>query len=1548
LVTGAVVLALVAVQPAKAIDSFWQGDVSSNYGGVAAAAGNWSALGGGGTLTSPRAGEGERAVIGTDDPAGALNSELAPFGSPVISSAVAVPGGIALGLRVIDYEDLNFNTLTSDFLYDNFGPDGNGNNTVVIAPFFDTSTLVGKLTIATGGNVAPITTSVAAFGADGRVLVGVHGRGYLTMTGGTLTAPALVVGGPNITTDAGTPQELGPSTVDLSGNASLQITGGATGIANLDRRTKVTGPDVNFNATGRIRFTSASLLTAAITSATAHSPLKTSNNALLSGAVAVEFSGAAATRDPIASLGQTWNLIDSSLSTNAIDGNFTNLGPGGLITPTGLDAAHAAPLGANYRVKKAVGTGPLAGHSLLQLSYEQTLVLTVNRDTGNITIRNPLSGNIAIDAYSINSARGSMVASYAGLGSSTPGAGVWVKDVGQGLNTINALSEVQDPTTDPAPYNLSAVSSVSLGTGFSRTGVGANIANYGFDGEDLVFEYGGPATGDIPLRGQVEYVGTKFENDFVLRVNPNSGQAFIKNDSLVTLKFDGYSVLSSTGNLIGPTFSGGLGGTWQTSSPPTTNAISQSNLTSFTTLAPGAELAIGDISSLNFTTPEAQAGLSIQYILSEGLTNVNPAGDYNNDGTVNAADYTTWRNNLGATISLTNQSPLAITRSLVDQEDYELWKANFGAVAGLVPDTTFRTGSVVFDATPGAGGGGLAGAAVPEPAAGLLMLVGLGAVGMVRRSNRHRRTDCDGVLKANGATTMSNRNCMLIAVLAGIAAVMVAAAPVSATTQAIPLTNGDFTLPGPLGSKVVAFGEDGTPFAPTDPVITLSSGQDAGGIPGWTFTGGTNIPGNGETPGKGAANPPDLGDQLPGDSGTEGVGGGLADNEMILSTFDGKAFQTSSFNVQSITANQKYQIAFDAHNIFTRGTTIDMIGPMAQLTARVYYVDGSSVKQTLATRVLNDVEGEQRPLIEFHGNVPAEMALLTPAMGRPIGIEFDTTSFESDPTRVTDSWIGIDNVIMQITGLKRGDFDGDGDVDVTDYATLRNNMNEAHTYEFEGELTNDYVVDLNDFRLFKTLYEAANPGAGGLEALGVPEPSSLLLLLLGTAGVVGSTLRKRFVVPGRVRLFLLAAIGLAVSLAHVAPASATLLFYDPFATGGNPALGQYNSFTPNPPSTPPDPPVAPVTAQNPLVRIRGQNPTVGPTPLFAGAWTDVAGNTPTQYVQTTSLVYRGAPSIGGSVTTVFDNVNNPTLSSGEGRVGRVMGTLPGAATTGIRSTTVGTYYLSFMAAFGTVEDPNTNAGADLGFRTIEIWPEGGSVGTDGGRFEIGYQGFAGPADQQIARNARLHFASQAGQFPYQYLTETTFNEDNNNTHLIVMKMTMSDQNNGDTIALFLDPTVVDEPIVPSAVAANINFTMSAIATISVFGNPTGIRPVFDELRFGTEYIDVLPELPKPGDTNGDDLVDLVDYQAIISHMNLLGQPLANGDVTGDGKVTIADYRFWKVRRTDLTAGAGGGAIAGVPEPASLLMVLISAAILAGVGSSRMVFGRTSKSTSWGH
>jgi hypothetical protein len=56
-----------------------------------------------------------------------------------------------------------------------------------------------------------------------------------------------------------------------------------------------------------------------------------------------------------------------------------------------------------------------------------------------------------------------------------------------------------------------------------------------------------------------------------------------------------------------------------------------------------------------------------------------PAGDFNNDGQVNAADYTVWRNNLGTDYDLAgNGDNLGTSANVVDVDDYQLWKVNFG------------------------------------------------------------------------------------------------------------------------------------------------------------------------------------------------------------------------------------------------------------------------------------------------------------------------------------------------------------------------------------------------------------------------------------------------------------------------------------------------------------------------------------------------------------------------------------------------------------------------------------------------------------------------------------------------------------------------------------------------------------------------------------------------------------------------------------------------------------------------------------------------------
>jgi autotransporter-associated beta strand protein len=86
-------------------------------------------------------------------------------------------------------------------------------------------------------------------------------------------------------------------------------------------------------------------------------------------------------------------------------------------------------------------------------------------------------------------------------------------------------------------------------------------------------------------------------------------------------------------------------------------------------------------------------------------------GDYNNNGKVDAADYTVWRNSVGDPgTSLVNRDPNNM--GVVGEDDYDSWKENFGAMAGS---------------------GSLASAAVPEPAS--LVMVGMTviAMGFVRR-----------------------------------------------------------------------------------------------------------------------------------------------------------------------------------------------------------------------------------------------------------------------------------------------------------------------------------------------------------------------------------------------------------------------------------------------------------------------------------------------------------------------------------------------------------------------------------------------------------------------------------------------------------------------------------------------------------------------------------------------------------------------------------------------------------------------------------------------
>ena len=77
------------------------------------------------------------------------------------------------------------------------------------------------------------------------------------------------------------------------------------------------------------------------------------------------------------------------------------------------------------------------------------------------------------------------------------------------------------------------------------------------------------------------------------------------------------------------------------------------------------------------------------------------AGDYNGNGTVDAADYVVWRDNVGTTNSLSND----LIGGVIGPDHYNQWKSNFGATNLLQSSAS--------------------GLAVPEPRSCILALLSL-------------------------------------------------------------------------------------------------------------------------------------------------------------------------------------------------------------------------------------------------------------------------------------------------------------------------------------------------------------------------------------------------------------------------------------------------------------------------------------------------------------------------------------------------------------------------------------------------------------------------------------------------------------------------------------------------------------------------------------------------------------------------------------------------------------------------------------------------------
>jgi hypothetical protein len=510
----------------------------------------------------------------------------------------------------------------------------------------------GTLEIRSGGllEVRPGATA-----GNGAIAIGGAGVGQLTVLGGGgLSAESLSMAGPAATS------------LNLSGNAVLDIIGSAS----LVRTTRIAGPDVTFNVGGDL--TIGQSFIAEVTSPSLHSAIAVAGDLVIQNGATLQLDLGGGTP----AFGDSWTLVSGASSVNgrfaAIDGPALNSGLG-------------------YRQSTAGGN--------LTVSVGSVLTLSIDRTTGAAAISNSV-GTVDLALYAIGSSGGHLTPStwdsFADTGFDDGG---WLQGAPNGGNA-NGLAEAR----------LAGFSTFSAGQSQSIGEVLNTVPlPFGQERDDVTFDYLEPGSREFSS-GVVEYTGAR--NNLVLVVDPSTGQAVLQNQSTYDVDMRLYSITSSAGSLMHDPLAavgsgwdslaetGADGGAWlrgagSSSVLAEARASGALRVNSGDIIALGSPFGIGGVQDLEFQfllEGETSARLGVVEYGAIPITG-STSGDFNGDGIVDAADYTVWRDNLGAPdeSAFINGSG---NGGGIDSSDYTLWRANFGnqlsgsLVASSVPEPT--------------------------------------------------------------------------------------------------------------------------------------------------------------------------------------------------------------------------------------------------------------------------------------------------------------------------------------------------------------------------------------------------------------------------------------------------------------------------------------------------------------------------------------------------------------------------------------------------------------------------------------------------------------------------------------------------------------------------------------------------------------------------------------------------------------------------------------------------------------------------------------------
>ncbi len=211
---------------------------------------------------------------------------------------------------------------------------------------------------------------------------------------------------------------------------------------------------------------------------------------------------------------------------------------------------------------------------------------------------------------------------------------------------------------------------------------------------------GGGTAFSWPAIHGITFDGPGISRPLTLQVNTVTGKMELLNTSTLTefdidllkITSEGDSLLPAGWNsLTDHDFEGGgppngTGNGWEELGTPNNGEFAEAFLQGSSPIGASASIDLGT----SYNTATNAQDLSFIFRLSDGsimngvvdyISTPGVPGDYNSDGTVNAADYTVWRNNLGASITLPNEGA-GITPGTVTVHDYDYWKTRFGATSG--------------------------------------------------------------------------------------------------------------------------------------------------------------------------------------------------------------------------------------------------------------------------------------------------------------------------------------------------------------------------------------------------------------------------------------------------------------------------------------------------------------------------------------------------------------------------------------------------------------------------------------------------------------------------------------------------------------------------------------------------------------------------------------------------------------------------------------------------------------------------------------------------